>query len=48
VVIFHGDPNPPDALKGRYNSLRKFWHPCPWVLDHWHDRDADEPMRRAA
>ena len=40
VVIFHGDPNPPDALVGRYNSIRKFWHPCAWVEDHWHDKDA--------
>lgn len=48
VVIFHGDPNPPDAAPGRFSSLRKFWRPCPWVLEHWHDHDADGPPTHRA
>ena len=48
IVIFHGNPNPPDVLTGRYNSVRKFWYPCPWVADHWHDNDAETLATRAA
>lgn len=47
VVIFHGDPNPPDAIVGRYNSLRKFWRPCDWVVEHWHDDDVPTGKRAA-
>ena len=37
VVIFHGNPNPPDAIEPRYKGVRKFWHASPWIREHWHD-----------
>ena len=30
IVIFHGKPNPPDAIKGW-----KRWGPSPWITKYW-------------
>ncbi len=42
VVVFHGRPNPPDAIKGVWGKALpwyKRWYkrikPTPWVADHW-------------
>ena len=35
VLVFHGIPNPPDAIQGGYRSLRKVWRPTPWLSQHW-------------
>jgi len=34
IVIFHGKPNPPDAITGQ-PGLRRFVKPTPWVAEHW-------------
>lgn len=42
IVVFHGRPNPPDAIKGEwgkavpwYKRWYKTVHPSPWVAEHW-------------
>jgi hypothetical protein len=42
VIVFHGRPNPPDALVGQWGSKvvwYKRWHkrcaPTPWIAQHW-------------
>lgn len=42
VVVFHGRPNPPDALRGEWGkpmfALKRWWKglkPCPWIADYW-------------
>ena len=34
--LFHGKPNPPEALRPGPLHPKKFWLPAPWVADHWH------------
>lgn len=34
IVVFHGKPNPPDAITGQ-PGLRRFVKPTPWVAEHW-------------
>lgn len=36
IIVFHGTPNPPDAIVGRSGKRFKFIRPAPWVLDYWH------------
>lgn len=42
IVVFHGCPNPPDAIAGKwgkkvpwYKRLYKTVKPTPWVADYW-------------
>ncbi len=42
VMVFHGRPNPPDAMRGEWGKAfpwYKRWYkrlsPCPWVAEHW-------------
>lgn len=42
IVVFHGRPNPPDAIKGLWGKKLpwyKKWYkrvqPSPWVAEHW-------------
>ena len=42
IIIFHGSPNPPDAIKGQwgkklpwYKKLYKRVSPASWVAEHW-------------
>jgi hypothetical protein len=35
IVIFHGLPNPPDAIVGGGQGLLRHFRPAPWVADHW-------------
>jgi len=42
IVVFHGCPNPPDAIKGVWGKKMpwyKRWYkrvsPTPWVAEHW-------------
>jgi hypothetical protein len=35
IVIFHGHPNPPDAIEGRSIKLTRKVLPTPWVAEHW-------------
>jgi hypothetical protein len=35
VVVFHGNPNPPDAVAGRIRGWWRRLRPTPWVAEHW-------------
>ena len=42
IVVFHGRPNPPDAIKGVWGKALpwyKRWYkrvqPSPWIAEHW-------------
>jgi hypothetical protein len=35
IVVFHGHPNPPDAIEGRSIKITRHVLPTPWVADHW-------------
>jgi len=35
VVVFHGQPNPPDAIAGITSKLTRHVHKTPWVAEHW-------------
>lgn len=44
VVVFHGRPNPPDALRGDWGKpmpfVKRWWkglRPCPWIADYWRE-----------
>ncbi|MGB0372873.1 MAG: glycosyltransferase [Opitutales bacterium] len=34
IVVFHGHPNPPDAIAGIGKGFRQF-RPAPWVAKYW-------------
>jgi hypothetical protein len=35
IVVFHGKPNPPDAIAGRSGKWYRKVLPTPWVAEHW-------------
>jgi hypothetical protein len=35
IVVFHGVPNPPDALVGRSGKWYRRVLPTPWIADNW-------------
>jgi hypothetical protein len=35
IVVFHGHPNPPDAIAGRSIKLTRHVRPTPWVAEEW-------------
>ena len=35
VVVFHGTPNPPDAVVGNGKGIYRYVRPTPWVGEHW-------------
>jgi hypothetical protein len=35
VIVFHGLPNPPDALLGRSGKWYRRVLPTPWIAEHW-------------
>ena len=35
IIIFHGKPNPPEALKGKSGKWYRKVLPTDWVADHW-------------
>lgn len=42
LLVFHGRPNPPDAITGDWgkemNALKRWWKglkPSPWIADYW-------------
>ena len=37
VVIFHGDPNPPEAAQPGFISPRKCWKASTWINDFWYE-----------
>jgi hypothetical protein len=38
IVVFHGNPNPDDALAGRWpGGLHKQLRPARWIAEHWRE-----------
>lgn len=38
ILVFHGRPDPDQALKGwNHGRLHRRTRPAPWIADHWHD-----------
>ncbi len=35
IVVFHGNPNPPDAIVGRSGKWYRKVLPTPWVKEYW-------------
>jgi len=35
IIVFHGLPNPPDALVGRSGKWYRRVLPTPWIAEHW-------------
>lgn len=35
IVVFHGNPNPPEAVVGKGKGIYRFVRPTPWVSEHW-------------
>lgn len=36
IVVFHGDPKPPDAARGVWRGRRRrIIRPAPWIAEHW-------------
>ena len=35
VIIFHGKPNPPEALVGKSGKWYRKVLPTPWIAEHW-------------
>ena len=35
IVVFHGHPNPPDAIEGITRKITRHVHRTPWVAEHW-------------
>ena len=36
IVVFHGHPNPPDAVEGNTRKITRHVPKTPWVAEHWH------------
>lgn len=44
MLVFHGRPNPPDAIRGEWGKpmprLKRWWKglkPCPWIAEYWRE-----------
>ena len=35
VIIFHGLPNPPEAIRGISGKWYRHIKPSPWIKDYW-------------
>lgn len=35
VVVFHGNPNPQNAIDGKIKGFLRFLRPTPWVAQYW-------------
>jgi hypothetical protein len=35
IIVFHGKPNPPEAITGRSGKWYRKILPTPWVAEHW-------------
>jgi hypothetical protein len=36
VIVFHGEPKPPEAIAGRKGVLQTY-RPAPWLAEHWRE-----------
>jgi len=37
IIIFHGLPNPPEAINGKSGKWYRFIRPTKWIKDHWYE-----------
>jgi len=37
IIIFHGLPNPPEAIKGESGKWYRHIRPASWIEEYWHD-----------
>jgi hypothetical protein len=37
VILFHGLPNPPEAITGHSGKWYRHIKPSPWIKDYWTD-----------
>ncbi|KAA0440257.1 MAG: glycosyltransferase [Candidatus Thioglobus sp.] len=37
IIIFHGIPNPPEAIKGISGKWYRHIQPAPWISQHWQE-----------
>ncbi|SMN11902.1 PMID: 11481431 [uncultured Candidatus Thioglobus sp.] len=37
IIIFHGLPNPPEAIKGISGKWYRHIQPSPWIAQHWQE-----------
>lgn len=37
ILVFHGDPKPPDAAKGVWPDKGRYLRPSPWIEDYWRE-----------
>ena len=35
IILFHGLPNPPEAIKGQSGKWYRHIKPSPWIKDYW-------------
>jgi hypothetical protein len=35
IIVFHGQPKPPDAARGVWPERFKGLRPTPWIEEHW-------------
>lgn len=35
IIVFHGHPNPHEAMAGRTGKWYRFMRPTPWIESHW-------------
>ena len=39
IILFHGLPNPPEAIIGRSGKWYRYIKPSPWINDYWTNSD---------
>lgn len=37
IILFHGLPNPPEAIKGISGKWYRHIQPSPWIEEYWHE-----------
>jgi len=37
IILFHGLPNPPEAIKGISGKWYRHIQPSPWIKEYWHE-----------
>jgi hypothetical protein len=37
IIVFHGEPKPPEAIDGRAGLLLRSWRPARWIADDWRE-----------
>ena len=42
VLVFHGRPDPPEALRGRSGKWYRYIRESAWIADHWRESSAEQ------